>query len=322
MLKSKRWVITAVIALIAVQLIQIVVVVHRESLTFDEDDHMYAGYRMWKNGDYGLNPEHPPLVKLLATLPVLGKKLWVPPLQGRDFKMEAYLDGRDWLARNDGGSQRMVFRMRMATGLLALGLSLVVFLMTRECFGTGAGLIALTLLVFDPNIAGHSALVTTDMGVTLFFLASLYAFYRYVKAPTIPRLIIAGVVAGLLLASKHSGILLAPMLVLLIGWEIFAAPREMRRRVALRLSGAFAAIVVIGVIVLWAFYGFRYAARPDGLALSTSLADYAAPLSPISRGGVMFFAHLHLLPESYLMGLVDVKRMAEFYPTYILGKQL
>ena len=95
-----------VLILILVQAVQVVFVVHRESLTFDEDNHMFAGYMMGHTGDYGLNPEHPPLVKLLAALPVLGENLWVPPLQGRDFKAEAYLDGRDWLARNDGARQQ------------------------------------------------------------------------------------------------------------------------------------------------------------------------------------------------------------------------
>ena len=136
---KKKWVWIAVIVLLAVQAAQVAFVVHRESLTWDEDDHMFAGYMMWHTGDYGLNPEHPPLVKLLATLPLLGEKLWVPPLQGREFKAEAYLDGRDWLARNDGASQRLVFRMRLAAGLLALGLSLMVFFAAREWFGTGAG---------------------------------------------------------------------------------------------------------------------------------------------------------------------------------------
>lgn len=317
---GKRWVWAAVFCLLAVQTAQMVYVVHRESLTFDEGNHMFAGYMMWHTGDYGLNPEHPPLVKLLAELPMLGSELWVPPLKDRDFKGEAYVDGRDWLARNDGGSQHMVFQMRLAAGVLALGLSLVVFFAARECFGATAGLIALVLVTFDPNVLAHSALVTTDIGVSLFFLASIYAFYRYVKKPTVGRLAIAGVTAGLLLATKHSGILLAPMLVLLIGWEIAFAPKETRGRVLLRLGGAFAAIVVVGVLVLWAFYGFRYAARPEGLKLNPSLADYAKPLSSVSHAGVMTIAHLHLLPESYLMGLVDVKRMAEFYPTFALGK--
>jgi tetratricopeptide (TPR) repeat protein len=317
---GKKWVWWAVIALLAVQALQIAFVVHRESLTWDEDDHMFAGYMMWKTGDYGLNPEHPPLVKLLATLPLLGEKLWVPPLQNRDFKTEAYMDGRDWLARNDGASQRLVFRMRLAAGLLALALSLLIFFAAREGFGTPAALIALVLATFDPNLLAHSALVTTDIGVSLFFLASIYAFYRYVKWPTLPRLLLAGLAAGLLLATKHSGVLLAPMLLLLIAGEIVFAPKGSRSRTALRLGGAFAAIVVLGVTVLWAFYGFRYAARPSGLALSTSLANYAAGLSPFNAAAVMAIAHLHLLPESYLMGLVDVKLMAQFYSSFVFEK--
>jgi 4-amino-4-deoxy-L-arabinose transferase-like glycosyltransferase len=310
----------AVAVLIAVQIILVVPVVHRESLTFDEDNHMFAGYMMWKAGDYGLNPEHPPLVKLLATVPLLGKDLWVPPAQGRYFKAEAYLNGRDWLIRNDGGSQWLIFRMRMAAGLLAIALSLVVFFAAREWFGEGAALVALLLLVFDPNVLGHSALVTTDVGVSLFFLASIYTFYRYVKQPGMIRLALAGLMAGLLLATKHSGILLGPMLVLLIVWEIVTAPKDTRRRVAMRLSGGLAAIVLIGVAVLWAFYGFRYAARPNGLKFPT-VAEYAAGLSHIDQSVLGWFDKLHLLPQSYLIGLADVKNMAQFYSTFLLGHQ-
>jgi hypothetical protein len=316
----KRWLCAGVLVLLAVQAVQTIYVVHRESLTFDEANHMFAGYMMGHTGDYGLNPEHPPLVKLLAALPLFGHGYWLPTLQDRNFKVEAYMGGREWLARNDGASQQMVFKMRLAAGILALGLSLMVFFAAREWFGDTAGLVAVALVSFDPNVLAHSALVTTDICVSLFFLASLYAFYRYVKQPSAARLVLAGVAAGLLLASKHSGILLAPMLVLLIVWEVARAEKGTRGKLALRLGGAFAAIVVIGVVVLWAFYGFRYAARPDGLVLNPSLVDAAKQLSPFNASVIMAFARMHLLPESYLMGLVDVKNMAQFYPTFALGK--
>jgi 4-amino-4-deoxy-L-arabinose transferase-like glycosyltransferase len=317
---SKRNICLIVFILVSLQAVQFLTIVHRESLTWDEGDHMFAAYMMWHTGDYGLNPEHPPLVKLLAATPLLGRDLWVPPLQNRDFKVEAYLSGRDWIARNDGGRNHLVFQMRLAAGLLAIAFSLTVFFVARDWFGPAAGIVALILIVFDPNVLAHSALVTTDIGVSLFFLASIHAFYRYVKQPSITRLCLAGVLSGLLLATKHSGILLAPMLVLLIAWEVWAAPSGMRGRTGKRLFGAFAVIVVIGVVVLWAFYGFRYAARPAGLAMSTTLAEYVQPLSHFNAAGVMAIAHLHLLPESYLIGLVDVKRMSQDYPTFIFGK--
>src|SRR6202046_3484605 len=308
--------------LIGAQMILTLVMVHRESLTFDEDNHMFAGYMMWHTKDYGLNPEHPPFVKLLATVPLLGQALWVPELKGRDFKTEAYLSGRDWLARKDGDCNQLVFEMRGAAGLLAVALSLVIFLMARESFGDWAGIFALTLAAFDPNILAHSALVTTDIGVSLFFLASTWCFYRYVKHPTAKRLVEAGVVAGLLLATKHSGVMLAPILVLLIAREIAAAQKGTRVLEALRLAGAFCGIFLIGVLVLWSFYGFRYAARPAGLQMSTSLGDYVAPLGPAVSWILHFVGRLHLLPESYLIGLVDVGRMALFYPTFIFGRNI
>ena len=318
-LKEKPWVVVLVILLLAAQALQIVVAVHREWLTFDEEDHMYAGYRMWTNGDFGLNPEHPPLVKLLATLPILGDKLWLPPLKGIFFKGEAYLGGRDWLEHNDGGSQKLVFRMRLAAAMLAIALSLVVFFAAREWFGTTAALAALTLTVFDPNILAHSGLVTTDVGATLFFLATLYAFYRYVKQPALSRLAVAGIVFGLLLATKHSGVVLGPMLLALVGWEIAVAPKGTRPRLALRLCGAWFAIILLGVGVLWAFYGFRYAARPAGLQLIPSLAQYSQDLKPFDRGVIWWLARLHLLPESYLMGMVDIKVFAKNFSTFVLG---
>jgi hypothetical protein len=40
------------------------------SAVFDEGMHIAAGYRYWQCADYGINPEHPPLAKLVAAAPI------------------------------------------------------------------------------------------------------------------------------------------------------------------------------------------------------------------------------------------------------------
>lgn len=305
--------------LIVLQMILIAIIVHGESLTFDEGDHIFAGYMMWHSGDYGLNPEHPPLVKLVATLPLLHKDLWVPTLQHRWFKAEAYGDGRDFMERNDGPTHGLLFSMRLAAGVFAVGLSVMVFLMGSELFGESAGLLALLLLVFEPNVLANSDLVTTDMGVACLLLATIYCFYLFARQPSVIRLLLTGLAAGLTLSAKHSGILLAPMLLGLALVEIACAERGRRKRMAGTLFGGIAAIGFLGVGVLWAFYGFRYAARPAGLVMNPTLSEYAAPLTGMNSWVIGHLANWRLLPESYLMGLTDIHYAALQYPIFLLG---
>jgi hypothetical protein len=125
--------------------------------------------------------------------------------------------------------------------------------------------------------------------------------------------------AGLTLASKHSGILLAPMLLALTLVEIAYAEREERKRMAKTLFGGFAAIAVLAVAMLWAFYGFRYAARPAGLVLNPTLSEYAAPLTGMNSWVIGHFANWRILPESYLMGLTDIHYGTLRYPIFLLG---
>src|ERR1700754_4878537 len=88
----RRWRVGAgVLALILVFALEVVTTVRQESLTWDEGDHIFAGYMSWKKVDFGINPEHPPLVKALAAIPLLPMRLKVPdPKRLTSFKDEAY----------------------------------------------------------------------------------------------------------------------------------------------------------------------------------------------------------------------------------------
>ena len=294
----------------------------RESQTWDEANHIFAGYRTWTDGDFGLNPEHPPLVKLLATIPLLRAQLKNPVLEERYFKEDAFLRGKEFLYQND--ADKILARTRTAAAVLTLLTALVVFLATREMFGRGAAFVALTLLTFDPNLLAHGALITNDVGFACFMLLSVYTFYRFVKSPAALRLVVAGASVGLALAVKHTGVLIVPILFLLALSEIlrnvFASDREKITRHALKTLGSLVLIMLIGWVVLWSFYRFRYDARPHGLQLNPPLAEYVKGLEPHEAWPISTMARLRILPESYLYGLVDIKLTANYYTSYVLGK--
>ncbi len=297
--------------------------VSHESLSWDEGNHIFAGYTSWK-GDYGMNPEHPPLVKKVATLPLLFMNLKVPALQNRFFKHESSFGGRDLIYGNDAA--KVIFRVRMAAMSFTILLALLVFAATREMFGVATGLVALALFVFEPNILAHGALVTTDMGITCFMFASIYAFFRYVKKPSIPRLLLTAVAVGVALSVKHSGIFIFPILLLLAAIEIFRGPEaadsnpERKGRKALRLAAALCVIMAVSIAILWSAYGFRYSIRPPGLPVSPTLAEFAKELKPPVAGrAILALARWHALPEAYLYGLVDVKVVADETATYLFG---
>jgi predicted membrane-bound dolichyl-phosphate-mannose-protein mannosyltransferase len=324
---NRRWVtIGGVVLLLLVLLGQLAWEEKNESLSWDEGDHIFSGYMSLKHRDFGLNPEHPPLVKMVAALPLLSMHLREPQLQNRYFKTEAYLSGRDLIFGND--FEKVIFRARMAASVFMLLLALLVFLTAREMFGTGAGFLALVLVVFEPNLLAHGAKVTTDIGAACFLLATIYAFYRYVKIPTWGRLLLMGLAAGLFCISKHSAVLLAIMLPALALTELFRRRRtetgrsipEIRLRQGLRLAGAilFAAVMSIGII--WTCYGFRYQMRPAGLRTNPPLAATLHNLKPSEAKVIRMMARLHVLPESYIYGLADVRSVANTWPSYVFGR--
>lgn len=224
--------------LLAVMATELALSARQQSQTFDEGVHIFAGYRYWKNFDFGANPEHPPLVKLVAALPLLRLPLRTPSIPDADFKMVEYRTGRDFLYGNDANT--LLWRARMAAAVFTICLALTVFLVTNSMWGAGTAFLALTLLVFEPNFLAHGALVTTDIGATLGIFLGVCSFYFYLKKPSQLRLAGAGLAAGLCLGAKHSGILVFPMLFFLALTELLPlrdpATRNLVPSLARRLS--------------------------------------------------------------------------------------
>jgi dolichyl-phosphate-mannose-protein mannosyltransferase len=298
--------------------------IQHETQTWDEACHIFAGYSYWTRGDFAVNPEHPPFVKLLAALPLLSMTLKAPPRERIFSKEEDFIGAKQFVYSND--AEKILFRTRITAALLTLALAVLVFLAAREMFGFLPAILALTVFAFEPNILAHGALVTTDMGLSCFLFATVYAFYRYLTKPSVARLSLVGLAAGLSLAAKHSGILIFPILIALAIYELSRMPRSTassraRRPVNMaRLAGALVAVVLIAVFILWASYGFHFHPRL-GVDAEARVVDYSARLnSQLQKALITDFVRWRLLPESYLYGLADVGITAGFSHTYLFGK--
>src|ERR1017187_4606986 len=146
-----------------------------EAQTFDEPAHLYAGYSYWLRSDFGINPEHPPLVKLVASLPlVLADKPQYPEPGHSFFRGESAMDGARLLGTP--GSGRLLNHARTAVSVFAFLLAVLLVVVAREMFGETVGLFALTLFVFDPLLGAHGPLLGTHVGATCGIFATVYAF--------------------------------------------------------------------------------------------------------------------------------------------------
>lgn len=321
------WLTVTAAVLFIVLFVELFFSVRQNSQTFDESAHIYAGYSYWKHGDFGINPEHPPVAKMLATLPLLPLHLDVQPPPPVYFRAASSLGGRIFLYTHD--ADQLLLRARLAISIFTFALALLILLEAREMFGNVAAAVALLLFVFEPNILANGALVTTDMAVSATLFAAIYAFYRFTKRPTPARLLLCGLACGLVVSVKHSGIIVFPMLVLLAVGTLLLPPAPgsessvpSRRRQVLWLAAALVIITAISYVMLWSAYGFRYAARPGNAFLTPPTSVFLQTLHhPFEASVIGFAEHHHLLPEAYLYGLTDIASItSEGRPAFLFGR--
>jgi hypothetical protein len=310
------------ISLFVILFLELTLTMRRETQTWDEACHIFAGYRYWTRGDFAMNPEHPPLVKLLAGATLLPLHLNGPERKGLFSKEEDFLSASEFVYSNN--AEQILLRTRTAVSLLCLLLAVLVFATARQMFGNVAALIALTIFVFEPNLLAHGWEVTTDTGFSCFLLAAVYAFYRYVRQPSARGLVLVGTTAGLALATKHSAILVFPILLLLAAAELWLrrgsnSGQDSPRAGAAKLATSLALASLIAIVVLWAAYGFRL--HPQrGVSAEARVIQYAQGLhSQTQKTLITQAARWHLLPESYLYGLADVGYVVGFSHSYLFG---
>lgn len=282
-----------------------------KSAAFDEQYHLAAGYAYVKTGDFRMSRSHPPLINVLSALPLLTRSDIHLPLQHPSWAASDYFLFSDqfmWQTGND--AQAMLQLARPPIILLGVLLAAAIAFWARRWWGPIAGWAALFLATFDPNMLANARLVTTDLGLTLFFFVAVWLLWRWLQQPTTFNLILAGAAAGLATASKFTGLMIWPTFLLLI----LIYPHRDSGRWRARLL-AFVEMALAGYAALWAVYGFDVGPIPG----SPIALPIAAPFFPYSVWDT--FMVIENQPKTaYLLGQTSPRGWWYYFPVALAVK--
>ena len=327
---------------VAIGLVLSLAAILGESPTYDEPYHLAAGYTSLVERDFRLGPDHPPLLRMVAALPLLLQHVRWPADRSLWESADAACFAHALLYQSGNDPDRMLRSARFATLGWLVVIQVAAFVWARALYGPRGGLVALVLATFCPTLLAHGHLVTTDVGMAALAFLTLRAFSRLTTRPTWARAVVCGALLGATLVAKFSALFLLPALLashaawLWLGGArgvgsagsgeapdagpvgVIPAAATSPRRPLLRGVLIVGLVGLTAYLTVWDAYGFRYRASPD----PTFQFDWEGvdrEASVLARTVDMLRDH-RILPEAYLYGLALIHQRTRDRAAYALGR--
>jgi 4-amino-4-deoxy-L-arabinose transferase-like glycosyltransferase len=301
--------------ILLVMTLNLVTVTARKSITADEVVLIPAAYYHLVTSDFQLIPQHPPLSKLLAGLPLL----LIQPDEIAPHQLNPSLStaDREWgftMTFWQGNRVRLEtisFWSRMPMIALTLALGVLIFVFTRDLFGPRAALLAVVLFALEPTVLAHARVVQTDIPAAFGFLLSAFALNRYLRAPGWKVACGVGAAAGIAMLGKYSMIIVGPVLLLVF---LVLLWRQPRRRSALAGHGVAAALMLLLVIQAGYFFHNRPLTQTESQWIATSFPASSTQVLTSVRALKL------VLPVDFVMGVYwQLAHSRDGHPAGLLG---
>ena len=233
--------------------------IKNDSLTMDELPHLPAGYSYLTQKDMRINPEHPPLIKDIAAIPLLfmknlnfpkENKSWTTDINGQwDF-------GNQFLFKSGNSADEMIFYGRMMMILVLMVFAVLLFYFVYKNFGGPVAILSLFLFCFSPTILAHGRLVTTDIGASFGVFLTIFTFFNFLKNPSKKNILFASLALAFAELAKFSNIILFPYLIIItfIWWLI---NRKDFKKLALNLILIFV-LTFIFILPIYQYHVLNY----------------------------------------------------------------
>lgn len=312
-----------------------------------EPAFLASGLSHWEFRRFELYRVNPPLVRLIAAIPVMVAGYqhdWSRYYDGPGTRSE-FSVGDDLIQANGRRIVQLICYARWACIPFSLAGAYFAYRWAVELYGDQAGLVALSLYVFDPNLLSHGELITPDAACTALGIVSGYTFWRWLKHPTWGRAAISGFALGLTELSKLTWIFLFALWPLIwLVWRLLSLRNsipsgQVSRNAALRdrapkaflpgqsatpLASQLVVILTIAVYIVNLAYGFEGALTP--LKQYTFVSRLLNGSSSSNVKGNRFRGTLAgelpvPVPRQYVVGIDSQKRDFEDYgkPSYFRG---
>lgn len=228
-----------------------------QSITIDESAHLAAGLSNLQLNRFELYAVNPPLVKMVAALPVLKMHAvtnWSSAGSVYGSRNE-FLFGNSFVEQNSSRSPSLYRAARLAClpfGILGLWMC---YRWGCDLHGERGGLLAAVSWAFSPLILGHGSLITPDVPAAATGMLAIYRFRMWLNATSVWNAMWLGIFAGIALLTKFTWAPLFPVIGLL-GWIAWRAGQCFRWSVLRRDLWQLLVTSVAALYVVNTLYGF------------------------------------------------------------------
>ena len=212
-------------------------------------------------------------------------------------------DDQELSVNSEAGLLRARLGMLVFPALLLIALTL----WSRRALGERAGLITAFLAATNPTFLAYGPLLSSDIAFTATTVLASWFCWRWLQRPSIPTLVVFGVMLGATMATKYTGALtcaalgFSGIIASLMGFDAWPSRTGASRGLLLRLLGATVAIGIAAAIALGFVYSAYLFASPPFSA--SSIGDLTSSMLRAVATMPLGSSLLGLLPEPMVLGI-------------------